>query len=56
MPALIVTGDTAPDVVAYIESGRIPYLHKPVNTNQLTKIILQILDASQVNTQPMETA
>lgn len=37
--ALIITGDTAPDVISHIKASGIEYLHKPVNTGQLLSTI-----------------
>ncbi|MEM7259142.1 MAG: hypothetical protein AAF404_17330, partial [Pseudomonadota bacterium] len=43
-PALIVTGDTAPDVMSYIKTSGIEYLHKPVSTPQLLSAIESMLN------------
>lgn len=43
-PALIITGDTAPEVLTTIESSGIQYLNKPVKTPQLLNKIESLLN------------
>ena len=42
LPGLIVTGETSPDKLSYIESTQIPCLHKPVNMDDLIKTMQKL--------------
>lgn len=35
LPSLIITGDTAPERVKELEDSQIPFIHKPIDANQL---------------------
>lgn len=43
IPALLVTGDTAPDRIMEIKSSGIPVLHKPLSAQTLRQALLQIM-------------
>jgi DNA-binding NtrC family response regulator len=43
LPALLITGDTAPERLAEISASRIPMLHKPVQPNVLVEKITSLL-------------
>jgi two-component system, sensor histidine kinase len=43
VPAMIITGDTAPDRLREAEASGYPLLHKPVLPDQLRRAILQLL-------------
>ena len=43
LPALLITGDTAPDRLREALSGDIPLLHKPVSANQLYLALVTVL-------------
>ncbi len=44
LPALILTGDTAPAVLTQIKDSGIPYLHKPVKPFELAVTLSQLLE------------
>jgi len=46
VPALIVTGDTAPAVLTHIESSGIPYTHKPVQPPLLAAELTRLVTVS----------
>jgi signal transduction histidine kinase len=48
LPAMIVTGDTAPERLAEIDAARIPVLHKPVPPGLLIEKIAGLLDTEEV--------
>jgi signal transduction histidine kinase/ActR/RegA family two-component response regulator len=41
VPALIVTGDTNPELIAEVEAKDIPLLHKPLNPQALKQFLIQ---------------
>ena len=43
IPALLVTGDTAPDRLRDAEASGLPILHKPVNPARLRTLIANLL-------------
>ena len=43
IPALLVTGDTAPDRLQDAEASGLPILHKPVNPARLRTLIANLL-------------
>ena len=43
IPALLVTGDTAPDRLRDAEASGLPILHKPVNPAKLRTLIANLL-------------
>ena len=43
VPALIVTGDTAPDRIAELSRMRMPHLHKPVNPARLQEMLVELM-------------
>jgi CheY-like chemotaxis protein len=43
LPALLITGDTAPDRLREALSGNIPLLHKPVSPDQLYLGLVTVL-------------
>ncbi|TBU88653.1 ATP-binding response regulator [Phytopseudomonas dryadis] len=45
IPALLVTGDTAPERLREAEASGIPLLHKPLAAEQLRQALLELLDA-----------
>lgn len=47
LPAILVTGDTAPERIREAEKSGVPLLHKPISTEQLRKVINDIM--SQAN-------
>jgi CheY-like chemotaxis protein len=47
LPALLITGDTAPDRLREAQSSGIPLLHKPVSPDQLYRGLTQVLEAEQ---------
>jgi two-component system, sensor histidine kinase len=42
IPAILITGDTAPDRIAEIKSSGIPILHKPLQAQTLRQALLEI--------------
>ena len=48
LPAMIITGDTAPERLAEIDAARIPVLHKPVPPGLLIEKIAGLLDTEEV--------
>jgi CheY-like chemotaxis protein/anti-sigma regulatory factor (Ser/Thr protein kinase) len=48
LPAMIITGDTAPERLAQIDAARIPVLHKPVPPGLLIEKIAGLLDTEEV--------
>jgi len=44
IPALLLTGDTAPDVLQTIECSGIPILHKPVAPKELIRLLAELLE------------
>lgn len=47
VPALLVTGDTAPDRILEIREGGLPVLHKPLQPEELRAAMLQAIVARQ---------
>lgn len=47
VPALLVTGDTAPDRILEIKEGGLPVLHKPLQPDELRAAMLQAIRAHQ---------
>lgn len=47
VPALLVTGDTAPDRILEIREGGFPVLHKPLQPDELRDAMLQVILAHQ---------
>lgn len=47
VPALLVTGDTAPDRILEIREGGLPVLHKPLQPDELRAAMLQVIRAHQ---------
>jgi CheY-like chemotaxis protein len=43
VPALLVTGDTAPDRILEIREGGFPVLHKPLQPDELRTAMLQAI-------------
>lgn len=43
LPALLITGDTAPERLTEAQASGIPLLHKPVSTNELYRIVTALL-------------
>ena len=48
LPAMIITGDTAPERLAEIDAAGIPVLHKPVTPGLLIEKIAGLLDTEEV--------
>ena len=46
IPALLISGDTSPDRLQLAKSSNIPMIHKPVETEQLSQMIAQLLTHS----------
>ena len=46
LPAIIVTGDTAPDRLHMARAARLPVLHKPVSADTLMRAIAAALDTA----------
>jgi PAS domain S-box-containing protein len=46
IPAVIITGDTAPERLSEAEAGGLPVLHKPVQPSALRQILRETLDPS----------
>ena len=46
LPALLITGDTAPEKLAEINASRIPLLHKPVQPGALVEKITSLLSTA----------
>jgi CheY-like chemotaxis protein len=44
LPAMIVTGDTAPEKLSEMDAARIPVLHKPIPPGLLVERIAQLLE------------
>ena len=51
MPAMIVTGDTGPDVIARVAQAHLPLLHKPVQAGDLKFALGELLDAETLAAQ-----
>ena len=49
LPAIILTGDTAPGRLAEVMSSGLPIMHKPIEANALQAEILKILDQSEAS-------
>jgi signal transduction histidine kinase/ActR/RegA family two-component response regulator len=49
IPALLLTGDTSPDVLQTIEQSGIPILHKPVASNTLLQLLAKLLEPVNTN-------
>lgn len=47
LPALLITGDTAPERLRDAQASGIPLLHKPVSPSQLHRGLLEVLNTSQ---------
>jgi PAS domain S-box-containing protein len=43
LPALLITGDTAPERLAEAQASGIPLLHKPVSTGELYRVLTMLL-------------
>ena len=43
-PALLITGDTAPDLLREAQASGIPLLHKPVSPSQLYRTLMEVLE------------
>jgi PAS domain S-box-containing protein len=43
LPALLITGDTAPERLAEAQASGIPLLHKPVSTSELYRVLAALL-------------
>ena len=43
-PALLITGDTAPEPLREAQSSGIPMLHKPVSPSQLHRTLMEVLE------------
>lgn len=48
LPALLITGDTAPDHIRQAQASGIPLLHKPVAPAELYRQIVSLLDSQPV--------
>lgn len=48
IPALLITGDTAPDRIQAIQASGLPVLHKPLQENVLRKALSQLLDTNSL--------
>ena len=46
IPAVIITGDTAPDRLSEAHEADAKLLHKPIDTNELKQVINQVIDSS----------
>lgn len=46
LPALLITGDTAPERLVEARASGIPLLHKPVSPAQLHRVLVEILSAA----------
>ncbi|MDD2913954.1 MAG: ATP-binding protein [Gallionella sp.] len=44
LPAMLITGNTTPDLLNDAQAGGIPLLHKPVSPGQLQRVLLTMLD------------
>jgi two-component system, sensor histidine kinase len=51
IPALLITGDTAPERLREIDAGNIPVLHKPLDEQILRAALLNAMrsDTTRVN-------
>lgn len=47
LPALLITGDTAPERLAEAQASGIPLLHKPVSPAQLHRVLVEILSVAR---------
>ncbi|HEY8095660.1 MAG TPA: ATP-binding protein [Methylobacter sp.] len=47
LPALLITGDTAPDRLREAQAGRIPVLHKPVSPSELYRGLVTVLGQTE---------
>lgn len=47
LPALLITGDTAPDRLREAQASGIPILHKPVSPSQLYRGLVTVLDQTE---------
>ncbi len=52
LPALLITGDTAPDRLREAQTRGIPLLHKPVSPEQLYRGLVMVLDTAQPPVKP----
>ena len=52
LPALLITGDTAPERLREAQASGIPLLHKPVTPSQLYRKLVDVLDDAE--SQPMK--
>jgi two-component system, sensor histidine kinase len=46
IPALLITGDTAPERIREIQGSNLPMLHKPIEENTLRSALLQLIENS----------
>ncbi|MBT3764709.1 MAG: response regulator [Rhodospirillales bacterium] len=46
VPGIILTGDTSPDRIKYIENAGLSILHKPINASSLAEILNEIFRKS----------
>ncbi len=47
LPALLITGDTAPDLLHKAQASGIPLLHKPVSPGHLYRNLMEMLETSK---------
>jgi signal transduction histidine kinase len=47
IPAILITGDTAPDRLREAQASKLPLLHKPVSTNQLYRKMVETLECDK---------
>ena len=45
IPAVLITGDTAPDRIRTIEASGLPVLHKPLREDELHEVLAYLLSA-----------
>ncbi len=56
VPALLVTGDTGPELVEAVERSGLPLLHKPVSLGRLRQAMARALETREEPTGPAPQA
>jgi CheY-like chemotaxis protein len=56
LPAILITGDTAPERLAEARASGIPLLHKPLAPAQLQRLVAELLFTEPTNTAATATA
>lgn len=56
LPAILVTGETAPDHLAEAQNGGVPLLHKPVRPDNLYNVIVRVCRSNAQVPAPHESS